>query len=415
MAVCNLFNDLTNTSGNFLMFSQYVEDITRNYTEGDNNYKVVPSRFVALDIDYSKLNNDILNSDNLNIDVPRYLQNYFENGCAYGRGNLNDWDPNMSKNLFWNSLWDARFLTSTKKDDLEIINEIQYYGDINMHSYNEHKGMGYGEIYCYIPTNVGKINCQVIKSSNKESITNPNDTLEGFNTPNNYSRDYYYNEDHIMSFDSDNIGDIHFGFTDKYNINTIVILYDIFEKLNDKWETQYKNIPMGIYFSGNFKDNKLTNPITKFVSSSYGNGTSYGLRICTRFSVAPNGTILNTSDISTDENYVNYCQLMVGMNENLSKIMDVVKSVHNTNQQYKDMLSLIKNNRTNVPYVKNINGDDYWFVNGRLISKVGADSSCYIPYTSEELEDHINGIPIEECECMKISGEELEEYLKIKS
>ena len=53
MAVCNLFNQLSNTSGNFLLFSQYVEDITHNYAEGDN-WKVVPTGFVALDIDYSK-------------------------------------------------------------------------------------------------------------------------------------------------------------------------------------------------------------------------------------------------------------------------------------------------------------------------------------------------------------------------
>ena len=222
-------------------------------------------------------------------------------------------------------------VTSTKKDDVEIINEINYYGDINMHSYNEHKGMGYGEIYCYIQTNSGKINCQVVKSEDRKFIENTNTILEGFEAnkgfdiPNNISRMYYYNEDHVMSFDSDNLGDIHFGFTDKYNINTIVVLYDIFVKINNEWEVKYKNIPMGIYFTGYFEDNKITNPITKFVKTSYGNGTSYGLRICTRFSVTPNGLILNTSDITTDENYVNYCQLMVGMNENLSKMMDIVK------------------------------------------------------------------------------------------
>ena len=41
MAICNLFSDLTNASGNFLMFSQYVEDITKSYAEGDNNYKII--------------------------------------------------------------------------------------------------------------------------------------------------------------------------------------------------------------------------------------------------------------------------------------------------------------------------------------------------------------------------------------
>lgn len=54
MAVCNLFNRFDNASGNFMMFSQYVEDITKNYVESDN-WKVVPTQFVVLDIDYTKI------------------------------------------------------------------------------------------------------------------------------------------------------------------------------------------------------------------------------------------------------------------------------------------------------------------------------------------------------------------------
>ena len=57
MGVCNLFNKLTSPSGNFLLFSQYVEDITRNYSDGDN-WKVVPTKFVALNIDFDKVQYD---------------------------------------------------------------------------------------------------------------------------------------------------------------------------------------------------------------------------------------------------------------------------------------------------------------------------------------------------------------------
>jgi hypothetical protein len=419
MAICNLFGDLTNPSGNFLMFSQYVEDITKNNTYGDANYKVVPSKFIALNIDYSKLDFKKLgvnydDTPDLNIIIPRYFQNYFENGCAYARGLENfDWNPEKSKNLFWNSMWDANFLTYKTVDDVDIINEIMYYNDINMYSYNEHKGMGYGEIYCYIPTDSGKINCQVVKSEDRNSILNPNNRIEGYDEVNNLSKNYFYNNDFVMSFDSNNLGNIHTTFVNKYNINTIVVLYDTFKKLNNDWISEYKNIPMGMYFTGIFEDFELTNPITKFVSTSYGNGTSYGLRICTRFSVSPSGVILNTSDIATDENYVNYCQLMAGMNENLSKMMDVVKSSYDTTCQYKNLLSMVKNNRTNVPYVKNVNGDDCWFVNGRFVSKVGVDPTGCIAFTPEQIEDHINGIPIDDCDCTEISAEELAKMLKV--
>ena len=107
MAVCNLFNDLTNPSGNFLMFSQYVESITKNIASGDTEYKVIPSKFIALNIDYTRLNMDklignstLLNDPikSLNSLVPKYFQNYFENGCAYGRGlEIDDFTWNWSE------------------------------------------------------------------------------------------------------------------------------------------------------------------------------------------------------------------------------------------------------------------------------------------------------------------------------
>ena len=42
-------------------------------------------------------------------------------------------------------------------------------------------------------------------------------------------------------------------------------------------------------------------------------------------------------------------------------------------EQYKELLSIFKNNKTNVPYVKDINGKDYWFVNGKYVAAVGGD------------------------------------------
>lgn len=427
MAVCNLFNTeqgLTSTSGNFLMFSQYVEDVTQNNVKNDSNYRVVPSKFVALDIDYANaehihnvlgIGKDTPISDTaLNKGIVQYFQNYFENGCAYGRSKKII-DANNTKNLFWNSLWDAGFLTYSVDDDKKIINEVVYYDNINLHSYNEHKGMGYGEIYCYIPTDATRVNCQVVTTTtNRESVKNESNRLEGLDIPNGYSKNYYYNNDFMMSFNEDKIDDIYRGFVSKYSINTIVVLYDVYEKLNDEWVAQYTNIPMGIYFAGKFDQGKLSNVITKYVTTSYGTGTSYGLRICTRFSVAPNGgVVLSTTDITTDENYVNFCQLMTGMNENLSLMRDIVKSANDTTQQYKDMLSIIKNNRTNVPYVKNINGDDCWFVNGRFVSKVDEEIGSCLELTADDINNYMNGVEMDTNRCVEVTPEELAEKLGI--
>ena len=137
---------------------------------------------------------------------------------------------------------------------------------------------------------------------------------------------------------------------------------------------------MGIYFTGNFDNFKnITNKVTKHVTTSYDSGTSYGLRICSRFSATSVAGKIVT-DITTDNSetdYSNICQLMTKMNENLYKMKEVSESVGNTTQDYKETLSIIKNNRTNVPYVQTINGEDYWFINGRLVS--ATKSAAFLP------------------------------------
>lgn len=353
MAVCNLFSELTSESGNFLMFSQYSEDITRGFNEGDN-YKVIPSKFIALNIDFSDLN--IPSTNSLNVDIPNYFQNYYENGCAYGKNNIHSgFTPNNAKNLFWSAMYDGKFLTS---------NNIQCINNINLQSYNIHYGMGYGEIYCYIPTSKKQELYNISNKDNIIGVENSNTNLEGFNESiGNYSKTYYYDEKITYNKESDTNAT-------SYDINTIVVLYSIVKKENDTWSELYTDIPMGIYFAGKFNDTTISNPITKFVDTEYNTGTAYGLRICTRFTSTSQGKVINT-DITTSTNtgeMNNICQLMSAMSENLSAMLDITKSAINNTQGYKDLLQMVKNNRTNVPYIKNINGQDFWFVNGKMVS-----------------------------------------------
>lgn len=399
MAICNLFNELTSTSGNFLMFSQYVEDLTRNNSDGDN-WKVVPSKFIAMNIDYSKFNpiiSDELDTTDLNILIPQYFQNYYENGCAYGKNTVRDadWTPENAKNFFWNALFDCNLLSvKTYDENANYVPEIVYHNDINMHSYNEHQGLGYGEIYCYIPSDAKKTICQVVKAEDRFADgTNTNTHLEGFNSDTyligNYSKIYYYNQDHNISCNSDELADLPAIENEinenHFNINTIAVLYSIYVKQNDNWEELYSNIPLGIYIAGNFNGNNLTNTITKHVTTSYDSGTAYGLRICTRFSATSNGKLIEyNTDITADtSDYSNICQMMTGMNENLYRMREVSNAVTNTIQEYKDSLSIIKNNRTNIPYIKIINGEEYWFINGRKVSPTKTTS--FIPISTDEL------------------------------
>lgn len=399
MAICNLFNRLDKPSGNFMLFSQYVEDITRNYTEGEN-WRVVPSRFVALDINYNNLKRSVIapNGEDINEAVPKYLQNCFENACAYGREHYHEyadnlttdaryqsWNPEISRNLFWNCLFDGQFLNLSEYGAVKIVDEVKYWADIALQSYDEHQGMGYGEVYCYIPTDAERMRCQCIpvtdtigEDGRRFDNSNSNIFLEGYNDKylENYVQHYYYDKDFNMTFDDDTLGKLMSSSDSYYNINTIVVLYDVLKQVNNTWQKIYSYIPMGMYIAGKFDDNgNISNNIKKYVTTSYGTGTSYGLRICTRFTVSPKGMILKESELTTDgNNYTAVSQLMTTMSECLSKLLDITANTNNTTQQFKDTMAAIRNNRTNVPYVKDINGTDWWFVNGRAITPVSGDT-----------------------------------------
>ena len=416
MAVCNLFNTLENPSGNFLMFSQYVEDITKNFTNGDD-YKVLPSRFVVLNVDYSKVNEMVTagRSDvSLNEAVPKYFQNCFENACAYARENYSNfakiksnvgssgWSPEISRNLFWNFMFDGGICTISEYGNTHKFNEVVYWDDISIQTYDEHNGMGYNETYCYIPANSAKKNCAVVSYADLDDgdrivdLSNKEDNLMGHNDMyvEGYSREYYYNRDYSMTFDDTQIPSLIDSTDSLYHFNTIVLLYTVYRKINDNWTELYANIPMGIYFTGRFDGTELTNPVKKYVTTSYGVGTSYGLRICTRFSVSPNGVVLSNHETTIDSSDMStLCQLMSNMSENLALMMSMAKQMNDTTQQYKELLSTIKNNRTNVPYVKDVNGSDWWFVNGRPVTNIDNKyDDCCNELSTEVINKRIDAI-----------------------
>lgn len=384
MAVCNVFKELKNTTGTFLMFSQYVEDLTRESTQSVY-YHITPSKFIALDIDYKDHNND---------SIPRQLQNKFENGCAVCRKEMvNKWVPTNSSNLFWNTMWDMGLLT----DNDGIVNEIRYVGDINIQSYNEHDGMGYSEIYCYIPNDANEYKYQysINDKSEEDNIYNSQYIIEGYNTSdlNGWELigeilNYYPQKTTSFPWDNDALTTSNVN-SNLFNINTLVLLYDIITKTDSGTEKIYKNIPLGIYFTGVVEDGKMINNITKYVSNDdiFGTGTGYGLRICSRFTVTPNQDNIKTVEITLDnDNYSSISQVMSQMSISQNKMDEILTKIQSNTSAEKELLSIFKNSRTNIPYIKNINGDSYWFINGRNAGRVLEEIDCdCIPYTEEEI------------------------------
>lgn len=389
MAVCNIFRPLTNSTGNFFTFSQYMEDLTKEFIQS-SNWHIIPTRYVALEGNYENFTNS---------SIARKMQEQFENALAYAKNNIDNYTPELSKKLFWDFLFSNNIIS---KNEDNTINGIHYVGDINLQSYNEYDGMGYSEIYCYIPNDAPKTIYITDVSVQNTTVYNINtgEILEGYQNHELQgweviSQDYAYEYGKSYEFSwEENSGQNKLTSVitrdESFKINTLVVLYSIY---NDD-EVIFKDIPLGIYFSGLISDGIMMNHIDKYVSHGdiYNAGTSYGLRICSRFVVSPLQDNLLVQDVSIDNNnYSDLTRVLAEMSVTQQKMNEIIVEKHSQTQMLKDMLATFMNSQTNVPYIKTINGNNYWFVNGKMINS-STDSGCgCIPYTETEM-DELMGI-----------------------
>ncbi len=401
MAICNLFRSLSKKTGNVMMFSQYSEDLTQCYVQHDN-YDVIPSRFVALNIDYSAFEapEEFIPSSptNPNIDIPTYMQNYFENGCAWMRGNTigEDWDPtkwnpDISTNLFWNALLKSKLIgystATVKGETINIIPQVKYVGNIDIHSYEARDGVGYSEVYCYIPNAAEGTQYEVTPGDNDSYYADLKSYIEGYDddlksvagalTPDIKNPNYYYENPFYSVFThQDENADYHAipimdgeQSADSFEFNTIIVLYDVMVKDADaNITTAYKNVPMAMFLTGLIStDGSVTNKVLKYSRSddAYGAGTSYGLRLCTRYTVTANATTINNIELDVADQYAGFSRAMDAMAKSQSVMNNVLEEIVKESSDIKDHLANFRNYRVNVPYIILINNVPYWFVNGR--------------------------------------------------
>ena len=378
MAVCNLFKELTKPTGNFLVFSQYTDDMTRFAVEHDA-YTIEPSSFAAFDIDYSGLaSNSKLKEDTINGRIPEMLQNYFENACAFLKNDATVvWNPELSAQILMRTLKDFGLITIGSDGGDKFINELKYRGDIDIQSYTENNGMGFGEIYCYIPNNANARRYLYIYSDDEGDFRNDEKGyIEGWTnqeledrglidgTIENPSR-------YIFSPILTSTGTITPLEDTSYKFNTIVVYYNVVQYSNDgvTRNVLYKNVPYGIYITGLWDDEKsaITNEVVKYTGSDeiFGEGTSYGLRICSKFVVLPDGALKVFNVNTNTENYSAFAQAMSKMAESQAKMDEILKELQAYKSAISSQLAEFKNGRANVPYIVNIDGENYWFVNGR--------------------------------------------------
>lgn len=370
MAVCNIFNNLIENTNNFLLFSQYTEDLGK-MTTAPALYRVVPSKFLALNI----------NTEN----IAELLMKKYENGCAYIRSN---YTPdifsfvNIAKNLLWNMLFSENILTTEVQDDTpaSYIPQIKYCGTIDIQSYEQDSGMGYSEIYCWIPNDAMETHYECSKIGDSQEIICNDQWLSGFTasdqekTTIDLSIDneiiYLPDRQYVMSFENEQSDQGLNSVVIKSNyfeFNSILILYDI-EYINSDGiiGKLYTDIPLGLWINEN------SELIKKFVSNEdiYGQGTSYGLKILSRFTPTPNNDTIKNVDIKIEnnENLADYSRVMSGFADINTQISSLLKTLYDYYQTPKELLAIFKNSRVNVPYIKYINEIPYWFVNGRCLN-----------------------------------------------
>lgn len=389
MAICNILGDMQNSTGTFLTFSQYIDDLTR-WQADSHNHKIKPSKFVALNIKPLKreiIKNFTLNTEgpyNYNSWIPSIFTNFIENRCAWLKTNdvNNKWTPTHFKNVFWEAMFNQQENTQTanlvgveepqiSSESIITSNDIMYVGNINIQSHDNVNGQSYSEIYCYIPNEAKRCSYNVVMenvSQNQlmgiedglinmgskligyEHIGKNTEYVTNFNMVYSEPKKNYYIENNNSDYDDD-----------KFNINAIVVLYDI--------GNTYTDIPMGIYFPGVIdEDGVIQNQITKFVSNKeiYGSGTSYGVRICNRYAAVNSS---HEIDIHPND-YASLSLALSKISQTCDKMNELVNKFNSNNDVNKSLIDLFKNTQVNVPYIKSVNDVDYWFVNGKKLTKV---------------------------------------------
>ena len=407
MATCNLFNPISDNTGNFLLFAQYANDLTKSATHTDP-YRVIPSKFVVLNLDYSDFDDK---------SITKLIQNYYENACAYFKNNefkysiietapYGEWTPEVSKNLFWRCLKENNLITkqeiSVGDRSYNYCPEMLYCGDINIQTNNIYNGDGFNEIYCYIPNsnNCSYIGCEFREDSDTDAkYTYDSEYVIGYEN-NEELGDIVkleppitYNANAVaqFSFDGNSLNTDPNPLT-KYEFNTVILLYDIYVKNEEDtdWVPEYQNIPMGIHFCGHISEGKITNPITIFVSNAdiYDQGTSYGLKVCMRYTATSDSNISHIDITSENDSiFPGFCIVMSEMSKTLDKMNDVITGVYANSQISKELLAIFKNERVNVPYIKWVgkepNKEPYWFINGRNTGVVATRTADITNYDNE--------------------------------
>lgn len=421
---CNLLKPVTDMTGTFFMFSQYAQDLTKEYTQQEA-YRCIPSKYIAL-----KLNTDGLGSDDAarSKKLGEIFQNYFENACSVWRAEKHtddsDMDPEHTRTLLFQTLEKYNLISFDTTTDVTrsggstgnvvaaYCTSIQHIGDVNLYSYDTNAdGVGYNEVYVYIPNEAKETDAYCTGVEEDEQVKYTNTDISGYSgqSYNGLSWSVSGYVDSIIESGAATTGYCLGSYTDsssakqtalipyaltdntesddniaadnatertndrevesqEFDINAIIVFYDITCDDTTPDNAKYHNIPMGIYFAGAPQATDFTNTIRKFVRNDtvYNQGTSYGLRICSRFTVNPNTYVVENESASAQAFPISYISPLIDkFTYSVECVSDIISGANKQYDLVKEHLTEFRNNKTNVPYVRQIADKKYWFVNGK--------------------------------------------------
>ena len=160
---------------------------------------------------------------------------------------------------------------------------------------------------------------------------------------------------------------------DNFKFNAVIIFYDIVDHRENSTSNNQFNIPFGIYFTGRSDENgEIENPVTVHIKNNdiYDQGTSYNLRVALRYLATQNATLI-MDNIEIDNQPIDDFSSLYNMMAESQRIMrDNTNYIKSIQTSLSNHLAMFKNYRVNVPYIRTVNGVQYWFVNGRMLVPV---------------------------------------------
>ena len=392
MGKCNLLAPINQPTGNFLLFSQYSEDLTRS-TNSEDFYRVVPSKYVLIDLNPKEGWDSVKYAE--------FFQNYYENACSVMRKNRAvGWTPDCATSMLWKSLIKSGLVDEPEMDETNGVytsKSVVGTGDINITSVKQYDGVYYSETYISVPQGSPRRKYEFTKygaeltriaqwpEQNIVGYTDEEYPTAGENPwPSNHLSEEYADGTVVVDGQTEYVYELRsandFNFVpesvssledDHYSFNCVMVLYDVYKKgVEDSTESiLYSGVPMGLYFTGQpGDDGSIQNPATIWVVNEdiYRQGTSYGFRICTRYLSTQNQLFIVDSTVEdTMEMYDQYAAVMAKIGDSQIKMDQIVQMMSEYQNDITNHLANIKNYKVNVPYIRNIGGVNYWFVNGK--------------------------------------------------